>query len=244
MAGYNCQYAMTSVEKGPRRVGMHSHGCFELVYYFEGSGVLTIAGEDIPRTPSMVALAYPDSPHDDDCYGTTKVIYMGFSCDSIPLNEGMYKANGHIESLFLQIMQEQIRQQPYYRDQMSVLLEQIIIELLRFNSSENQKQITNLDFIPAFFEENYFNPINMEALAKNCHYSAGRFRQLIRERFGESPKQLLTRIRIEHAQKLLRDTTMSVADIAAATGFYDSAQFNRIFVKQCGITPLQYRKNP
>ncbi len=50
----------------------------------------------------------------------------------------------------------------------------------------------------------------------------------------------LTRVRMDAAKQLLRETTMKINDVAAAVG-YQHSYFNRIFKKQEGVTPSQYR---
>ncbi|WKL03578.1 helix-turn-helix transcriptional regulator [Paenibacillus amylolyticus] len=49
----------------------------------------------------------------------------------------------------------------------------------------------------------------------------------------------LTRVRMDAAKQLLRETTMKINDVAAAVG-YQHSYFNRIFKKQEGVTPSQY----
>ena len=53
--------------------------------------------------------------------------------------------------------------------------------------------------------------------------------------------QLLTSIRIENAKQLLRDTSLSVIDIAANVGYDSSEHFIRKFRSATGKTPGEYR---
>ncbi|MBQ8605765.1 MAG: helix-turn-helix transcriptional regulator, partial [Clostridia bacterium] len=50
------------------------------------------------------------------------------------------------------------------------------------------------------------------------------------------------RMKVEEAERLLRETELSVAQVAQELGFSDSKYFNTIFKKQTGITPAVYRK--
>lgn len=59
---------------------------------------------------------------------------------------------------------------------------------------------------------------------------------------GSSCKAFITSMRIESSKQKLRDTEMSVADIAAQTGFYDLPHFSRTFKSVTGSTPSDYRK--
>lgn len=63
-----------------------------------------------------------------------------------------------------------------------------------------------------------------------------------KEQLGHSPKEELTRVRLEHAKGLLRNTTLSVATVAARAGYNEAKHFIAIFRRATAVTPLRYRK--
>lgn len=65
-----------------------------------------------------------------------------------------------------------------------------------------------------------------------------RFKQLL----GHSPKEEVTRVRMERAKELLRETQLSVADVADRTGYAESKYFIEVFNRTIGMTPLRYRR--
>ena len=60
--------------------------------------------------------------------------------------------------------------------------------------------------------------------------------------YGVSPISDLNITRIEHAKKLLSETSLSVQEIGNRTGFYDINNFIRIFKKNTGLTPGKFRQ--
>lgn len=64
----------------------------------------------------------------------------------------------------------------------------------------------------------------------------------VRRVFGLSPRQLVLRARVDRAAHLLASTTTPVADVAAASGFYDQAAFTRTFARLTGETPSSFRR--
>ncbi len=63
-----------------------------------------------------------------------------------------------------------------------------------------------------------------------------------RKVFGMTPSAFLDSIRIHNAKALLVDQAMSVAHVAHACGYSDHSAFSRRFLKQVGMTPIQYRR--
>lgn len=84
--------------------------------------------------------------------------------------------------------------------------------------------------------------VNVSALCDYLSLKERTLRNLCHRAFGESPKQLISRIRFETAQQLLVNTTMSLAQIAAYLGYSSQFHFSRSFHAQYGDTPSAYRR--
>ncbi len=82
----------------------------------------------------------------------------------------------------------------------------------------------------------------LAGLAAEFHYSPEYASRLIRQVTGHTFIQLLTAVRMENAEQLLRDTAMPVADVAAAVGYESSEHFIRTFRRHRGLTPSGYRQ--
>ena len=94
-----------------------------------------------------------------------------------------------------------------------------------------------------YMEEHYPEPeISMTALADAFDLSTTRFSLSFKERMGMSPLEYLTLLRVERARELLLSTDLTIRDISAQVGYYDSGSFIRRFKQVTGETPLQYRR--
>ena len=69
------------------------------------------------------------------------------------------------------------------------------------------------------------------------------FIRLFSEAYNTPPQKYLTAIRMRHACSMLKSSDMNVTEISVQCGFNDPNYFSRIFKKNMGITPLQYRKD-
>lgn len=83
----------------------------------------------------------------------------------------------------------------------------------------------------------------MAAIAESFDLSTTRFSLSFKERMGMTPLDYLTLLRSEHAKTLLEETDLTIREIGAQVGYYDSGSFIRRFKQVTGMTPLQYRHN-
>lgn len=84
----------------------------------------------------------------------------------------------------------------------------------------------------------------VEELARKARLSPARFSRRIRALFGLSPSQLVVKVRIDAARRLLLDRTTPIAGVALACGYCDQSAFSRQFKAVTGLTPAQYRGTP
>jgi AraC-like DNA-binding protein len=85
------------------------------------------------------------------------------------------------------------------------------------------------------------DPITLAELADAANVSVRRLHEQFSEELGATPMEYLRNLRLERAEMLLRETTLSSSDIAAQCGFYDHAHFCRLFKQRTGTTPGQFR---
>jgi transcriptional regulator GlxA family with amidase domain len=78
-------------------------------------------------------------------------------------------------------------------------------------------------------------------LAKHVGQSVRTFHRRCNEVFGLTPRNLIERIRVEHARMLLEHRKPSPKQLATQSGFHNVAQLERAFRRVLGISPTQYR---
>lgn len=94
-----------------------------------------------------------------------------------------------------------------------------------------------------FIEENYRKDISLDDVSRSVDISPYYFSKLFKEESGENFIEYLTNIRIEKAKNLLIHSDMNIKNICIDTGYSDPNYFSRIFKKQVGITPTEYRES-
>lgn len=116
---------------------------------------------------------------------------------------------------------------------------------LRSDEDTGEISPSRLNVLVAMVEEyikkNFMYEISMQDAARAVNYSDAYFSKMFKQQFGVNFTAYLTEYRIEEAQKLLRQPTVSVKDIGARVGYPDSNYFARVFRRMKGVSPSEYR---
>ena len=91
-------------------------------------------------------------------------------------------------------------------------------------------------------DREYAQPLDVEALARGAHVSAGHLSREFRAAYGESPYAYLMTRRIERAMTLLRRGDLSVTEVCFAVGCSSLGTFSSRFTELVGVAPSVYRR--
>jgi AraC family transcriptional regulator len=84
--------------------------------------------------------------------------------------------------------------------------------------------------------------LDLHSLAKESGYSKSHFLRMFREATGITPYQYLLRLRLQQAQRMIKEESYGLVDIAFACGFSSHTHMSRMFRQAIGITPSEYRR--
>lgn len=104
-------------------------------------------------------------------------------------------------------------------------------------SSGYAELATVLEHMRHHFDES----LRIEDLAGMARLSVYQFEQRVRRLFQMSPLQLLHKLRLDEATRLLRETDLPLGEIALQTGWCDQSAFTRHFTRYAGIAPGRFR---
>jgi AraC-like DNA-binding protein len=92
-------------------------------------------------------------------------------------------------------------------------------------------------------DREYAQPLDVEALARGAHMSAGHFSREFRRAYGESPYGYVMTRRIERAMALLRRGDLSVTEVCFEVGCSSLGTFSTRFTELVGMPPGAYRRH-
>jgi len=234
---------------------------YQLLYIAAGKAYFYFGEEEEEQlvTAGHMVLYKPREPQKYIYYGKdqTKVYWVHFTGSevknilkyyNIPLSEHVFftGTSPNYQWLFQQMIQELQMCRPWYEDLLSMLLRHIFL-LINRQTKEGHKSNTyaqeEVERATQYFNEHYNTPISIEEYAASRHMSTCWFIRNFKQYTKMTPLQYILSIRIANAQSLLETTLYSMTEIASIVGYDNPLYFSRIFKKQTGLSPSEYRKN-
>ncbi len=111
----------------------------------------------------------------------------------------------------------------------------------RISTAECVCPTNAMEEVADFLQENYFDFISMETLAREKYYMNPKyFSKVFKEHTGQTFSKYLTQIRMENAQRYLEESTYTVSQVAIMCGYNSVSNFIRTFKNYYGETPKQH----
>src|SRR5271165_4211187 len=107
---------------------------------------------------------------------------------------------------------------------------------------QHLRELARLRRVRDRIDREYTQPLDVEALARGAHMSAGHLSRQFRLVYGESPYSYLMTRRIERAMALLRGGDLSVTEVCFAVGCSSLGTFSTRFTELVGVPPSTYRR--
>ena len=130
----------------------------------------------------------------------------------------------------------------YIQSSFSVLYN-LHAEAIKAENKSYVKQNKLFSKIATYILENYSSPaINVTDIANHAGISEVHLRRIFKSAVNTTPVKYINYLRLEKAKNMLINSNYSVNEIAFSVGFEDAYYFSRLFKKEIGISPSEYKK--
>lgn len=92
-----------------------------------------------------------------------------------------------------------------------------------------------------YVETNYANKLTIAEMAKSVGLNKNYFSAFFKENIGMTPQKYIIKFRINKACELMDNKGLTIGDISRSVGYEDTLGFSKIFKKEKGMSPTQYR---
>lgn len=134
---------------------------------------------------------------------------------------------------------------PKSEDFIRCVTDSLILHLVRsVGSAETLKPRTSepVERTRVLIESSLAQGLSLEELAEEAGVSRSHFARRFRAEVGVSPHRYHSQQRVEKAKLMLRQTAMSLVDIAMDLGFCSQSHFTQVFRAHAGVTPRRFRE--
>lgn len=255
-----CQYKTDLYD-----LSLHFHNDYEMMYVTDGEAQISVDGMQIHTKKGDILFLNKNANHD---VRITKAPYNRYV--AIISSDGFEKRFGgtdlfllfkhspnhyhhcinatnfyNITLLFNKIISESKGEPDNYTTTLlASYLQEILIYAWRLSKD---KFIINDDIkskvlkVQNILEKDYSLNITIDQICKELYISTYYLTRSFTKYIGISPKQYLLHIRLNNAGKLLKNTSMPIAEIAEKSGFQTTSNFIAYFKKHFGVTPKKFR---
>lgn len=100
----------------------------------------------------------------------------------------------------------------------------------------------NIKRVTDFINENLDKNLNISYISKSVNISKSVLYRNFHSCFNCTLSEYINKVRVKRAEKLLKESEMSIEDVARCVGFSSVSYFSRVFKEKKGISPLAFRK--
>ncbi len=230
---------------------------FQILYIASGKAHFYFdkSDKDTVVTAGHIVIYRPKEPQRYVYYGTeqTEVYWVHFTGGNVTNILRFYGitddmrvistgASFEYTRIFKQMIQELQRCQTHYPDLLTLLLLQLLIQIGRDHHKKDAYLETEMELAIQFFNDNYNTDISIEEYAASRGMSVSWFIRNFKQYAHTTPMQYLVERRMTNAQMLLETTNYNVSEIGNLVGYDNPLYFSRIFRRQKGMSPTEYRK--
>ncbi|MBQ8510346.1 MAG: AraC family transcriptional regulator [Clostridia bacterium] len=243
----------------------HFHSAVELIYILSGRERVCIDGKTAELGAGSLAVSYPYQVHEytkledglkfffiiqPQCFSTGESMFAS----TIPENPFYHYEGGEreyldaiLQPLLLSMGSKKrctisIDSHSYYSPLITALLmyhlEYVGTEQLTHRPIEAELIRRIMCYLDVHYDDPSFNTYDA---AQDIGISTQYLSSLIKKNTGYTFKEHLHNLRINKARLLLRDTSLSISEVAMESGFLSIRTFNRVFIERSGMTPRDWR---
>lgn len=128
-------------------------------------------------------------------------------------------------------------------EKLTLEVKEITSEIINtLNNQKNRKNEIILEKCLDYIEKHYMGDISLESVADVFYFNVSYFSSLFKNQTGINFSQHLRNKRLNKSRGMLEKTNRKVYEISKAVGYKDSKYFNRVFKKEFGMAPDEYRR--
>lgn len=230
---------------------------YQLIYIVNGKGIFLTNGKEHVATEGNIVIYKPEEAqyYSYSSKDSTEVYWIHFTGSGVKetLEQlGLYDNSIYyvgLENICIELFKKiifemQIKNEMFVQFSTAYFFE-VLAHFSRMHKYIMQNNKTckdsNMQKVIQLMHSKYNRKLSVEDFAVQCNLSVYRFIHKFKLLTGMPPMSYFLKIRIDKAKELLLDSNLSINEIANVVGYDNSLYFSRVFKKETGISPTNYR---
>ncbi len=257
---------LTDIGFFPKAIHHYRHrpvGCEEyiLIYCLEGTGLVKTTSTKFNLSPNTFCILEQGQQHEyvSDSNDPWSIYWVHFSGTKASYLYKKFILQNFGNPVFIPFNRNKIKEFDYaidlfkhgYADQVfeysSMLLHKIlgsfIYSSLKSNNNQGREKEDLVLRLTKFLSENIHLTLTTDEIAREFNRSASTLFNVFKEKKGYSIMQFYRLLKIQKACELINLTNLSIKEISYKLGYQDPLYFSRVFRKNMGISPRDYKKS-
>ena len=253
---YSCGHFICDDAYYTKRKGLNN---YLLIYTISGEGIIKYRDTEVSATQNTCFVIncdeyhyYKTAPNKDwDFY----FIHFSGACvneyfeliNGNSLNVAVIHNYKYFEELINEIFLILSSKTEFSDIKLSLNIDKIITAMVENKQNISKELFSNhkmdIERSKAYIEMNYEKDIDVSLLAEHVNISKYYYIKLFKEFVGQTPYDYLIGIRINASKKLLKETELSISEIASSVGFNYVNNYIKAFKNLTGTTPLSFKRH-
>lgn len=254
--------AMFQISNQPASSDVRKQYYYELFITNQGQTHHTIDQRHIITKENQALLLYPDQTVQQEIGGNSTHSYVSFLFDADFMPDNLknrllylnHQQVNWVQDIIQLLQNDQVTDKDYHSDQINALFYILITSLLSTLNQPAQVESTpssmrqnyeNEQFqeIVDYLRENIGERNEVSDLVDRFDISRSTLQSLFKRHTQKTPKEYINHLRLEHSKYLIRNSQLSLSEIADQLGFGSIQYFSRAFKREYGINPSSYSKS-
>lgn len=230
-----------------------------LIHCISGSGWVEIAGERLKVLTGQFIIIEAGTAH---TYGATPgdpwtINWLHFTGENAAIFREIYNKPIEVNDTYSSVNKERSKlfEEIYRNLEMGYSIENLrfcsislwyLLGSLRYMAQyrevDNPVKEDIVQSSIRYMKENVAEKLTLEMIADNVAYSPSHFSAVFTKKTGLTPLNYFTNLKVQQACQYLDFTQLKIKEIAVKLGFYDQYYFSKVFHKNMGYTPTDYRE--
>jgi YesN/AraC family two-component response regulator len=239
-----------SIKEIGGNVSVHWHEFYEIELILSGEGTYNIDGTEYKIERGNIFFMSPSSFHKINFTSNTSLINIMFTLDACDhtLLYGIFEGSPHIKldlndsdiHLFHILANEMVTAK--FQKYLSASLNCILAKLHSLSKISLASKNNSIQYALLYIQNHFSEKLTLKDLAEKLNYSSNYLSNKFTDYVGTSFKNYVMNLRFSFCEALLKNSSLSITEICAHSGFEDFSNFMTYFKKRYGITPKQYRE--